>query len=121
MCNFLWKIRKKGCVSYLEAKKYNWQEEETLSLSVNSCTFLASSLLYFECKCRIKTLNSTAFLFQLNEPQSETSPSLDIVELDFTFYGGQISLEINDLTTHVIMYSEWVWWWINFCVEILLQ
>lgn len=42
----------------------------------------------------------------LNEPRSETSLDLDTVELDFTFYGGQISLEINDQTTHVIMYSE---------------
>jgi len=66
--------------------------------------FVASS--FFECKFHIKTLLSITFLFQLNEPRSETSLDLDIVELDFTFYGGQISLEINDLTTHVIMYSE---------------
>jgi len=66
--------------------------------------FLVSS--FFECKFHIKTLLSITVLFQLNEPRSETSLDLDIVELDFTFYGGQISVEINDLTTHVIMYSE---------------
>lgn len=69
--------------------------------------FLASSF-FFKGKYYIKTLLNITFLFQLNEPRSETSLDLDIVELDFTFYGGQISLEINDLTTHVIMYPEWV-------------
>jgi len=84
----------------------NGQEEETFSLFMNSCIFLHHP--FFECKFWIKTLLNTTFLFQLNEPRSETSLDLDIVELDFTFYGGQISLEINDQTTHVIMYSEWV-------------
>jgi hypothetical protein len=51
-------------------------------------------------------MKNTAFLFQLNDSWSETSLALDIVELDFTFYGGQISVDINDLTTHVIVHSE---------------
>jgi hypothetical protein len=97
-------IGREDCVSYLGAKKHNGQEEETFTLSVNSCNFYHHP--FFECKFGIRTLLNTTVLFQLNEPLSEKSLDLDIVELDFTFYGGQISLAINDLTTHVIIYSE---------------
>jgi hypothetical protein len=34
------------------------------------------------------------------------SNELDIVELDFSFYGGQAFSQIDELTTHVIVHSE---------------
>jgi hypothetical protein len=48
------------------------------------------------------------FSFQLNDPLAGESNELDIVELDFRFYGGQTFSQIDELTTHVIVHSEWV-------------
>jgi hypothetical protein len=45
-------------------------------------------------------------LFQVNDPLSGESKELDIVELDFSFYGGLVLPQIDELTTHVIVHSE---------------
>jgi hypothetical protein len=74
---------------------------------MNSYMFLSPSFSSFF-NMDVLTQWAILFSFQLNDLSAGKSNELDIVELDFSFYGGQAFSQIDELTTHVIVHSEWV-------------